>query len=131
MRGTRRRILVVDDEESIRRNLQAYLVDEGFEVTCAESGEKALEILGGTSFDAVIVDMRLQGMDGNTFIERAHGVDSNLGFLIYTGSVGYQPPERLLRLGIGKAHVFTKPLSDMTVLAIALTTLFQTREKHE
>ena len=85
MRKDKGRILVVDDEESIRRNLCIYLEDEEFEVSAAESGEEALEMLTHSSFEAAIVDIRLPGMDGNTFIERAHKLDMELGFLVFTG----------------------------------------------
>lgn len=122
-------ILVVDDEESIRRNLHIYLEDEGFEVSDAESGEEALELLTHRFFEAAIVDMRLPGMDGNTFIERAHELDSDLGFLIYTGSAGYQLPERLARMGMREDQVFMKPLSDMTKLVDVLRGLLQPREE--
>jgi DNA-binding NtrC family response regulator len=125
------RILVVDDEESIRRNLRIYLEDEGFEVIAAESGEKALEMLTRSHFEAAIVDMRLPGMDGNTFIERAHNVDSQLGFLVFTGSMGYQLPERLVSMGMREAHVFMKPLSDIAPLVNALTGLLQMGEELE
>ncbi|MGA2400479.1 MAG: response regulator [Syntrophobacteraceae bacterium] len=125
------RILVVDDEESVRRSLRAYLEDEGFEVIEAENGEKALEVLGKNRVAAAIVDIRLPGMDGNDFIERAHQMDSNLGFLVFTGSVNYQLPERLLRLGVGEAQMFVKPLGDVAPLTTALKTILQMREDHE
>ncbi|HQN18673.1 MAG TPA: response regulator [Syntrophobacteraceae bacterium] len=131
MKENKGRILVVDDEESIRRNLLIYLDDEGFEVRGAESGEEGLEMLTHDSFEAAIVDMRLPGIDGNTFIERAHELDGQLGFLIYTGSAKYQLPERLTRIGLTETQVFMKPLSDMTPLVSALTEVLQTRDEDE
>lgn len=131
MRKDKGRILVVDDEESIRRNLCIYLEDEEFEVSAAESGEEALEMLTHSSFEAAIVDIRLPGMDGNTFIERAHKLDMELGFLVFTGSVGYQLPERLACMGMKEGQVFMKPLSDMTAMVNSLRGLLQTREERE
>ncbi|MFM8453871.1 MAG: response regulator, partial [Gammaproteobacteria bacterium] len=63
-------ILVVDDEDMIRTNLQAYLEDENYPVMVAESGEKAVEIvkLGLFTPDVAVVDMRLPNMDGNSVI---------------------------------------------------------------
>ncbi len=123
------RVLVVDDEECIRRNLRIYFEDEGFEVSGAESGEEALEMLTNSGFEVAIVDMRLPGMDGNTFIERAHEVDSQLDFLIFTGSAGFQLPEQLVRMGMNEEQVFMKPLNDMTELVAALTGVLQAREE--
>jgi len=128
MREVRRRILVVDDEECIRRNLRIYLEDEGFEVSDVQSGEEALEILVRQPFEAAIVDMRLPGIDGNAFIEEAHKVDSTLGFLIFTGSAGYQLPERLTRIGLRESQVFRKPLGDMTGLVKALAGILRERQ---
>jgi len=131
MREAGRRVLVVDDEECIRRNLRIYLEDEGFEVSDVQSGEEALEILVRQPFEAAIVDMRLPGIDGNAFIEEAHKVDSALGFLIFTGSAGYQLPERLTRIGLRESQVFRKPLSDMTGLVEALTGILRERQDSE
>ena len=125
MMESKKRILVVDDEESIRRNLRIYLEDEGFEVSGAESGERALEMLTEKTFDAAIVDMRLPGMDGNSFIERAHELDAQLGFLVFTGSVGYQLPKQLAGTGMGESRVFMKPQSDLTPLVKELTGLLE------
>jgi CheY-like chemotaxis protein len=116
----RRRILVVDDEESIRRSLRAYLEDEGVDVVATGSGEEALETLSHSHADAAIVDIRLPGMDGNTFIERAHDLRPEMTFVIYTGSVDYKVPGRLQAAGLNDQHVFKKPLSDMSVLSAAV-----------
>lgn len=123
------RILIVDDEESIRRSLRAYLEDEGFEVIAAGTGEEGLELLGSTPADAVIVDMRLPGMDGNTFIEAAHDLQPGMGVLIYTGSVGYKPPSNLQSIGVGEERVFRKPLRDMSVLVSTIKELFCVRRQ--
>ena len=114
MREEKGRILVVDDEESIRRNLRSYLEDEGLRVSDAESGEEALDLLTNNPFEAAIVDMRLPGMDGNAFIEHAHELDSQLGFLIFTGSAGYQLPEQLTKMGMQR-----------------VTGLYETAERYE
>jgi two-component system, OmpR family, response regulator len=120
MREKKPRILVVDDEESIRRSLRTYLEDEGFEVVTAGSGERGLEILARGAADVAIVDIRLPGMDGNVFMERAQAVRPGIAFLICTGSVGYTPPEKVQALGIGDRDIFQKPLNDMALLAAAV-----------
>ena len=58
------RILVVDDEESIREFLEIMLRKEGYEVTCAEDGAKALEIIKKKSVDMVISDMQMPNKTG-------------------------------------------------------------------
>jgi DNA-binding NtrC family response regulator len=128
---TNRRILILDDEEGFRRSLRAYLEDEGFEVLEAESGEQALEIVVRSRIDAVIVDIRLPGIDGNAFMECAHRFHPDLRFLVFTGSVDYQLPDRFRKLGINEARVFFKPLDDMAALTNALKTIFKKKEDHE
>ena len=58
------RILVVDDEPGVRTALESILVDEGYQVVCAETGEEGLEKLGQAAFDAVLLDVWLPGIDG-------------------------------------------------------------------
>jgi two-component system, OmpR family, response regulator len=125
MGETGHRILVVDDEESIRRGLRAYLEDDGFEVIIVESGEEGMEVLKREATDGAIVDIRLPGMDGGAFMERAHELRPEMKFLVYTGSVGYSPPSSLDAVGVSEDSVFKKPVMDMSVLAAALRRLFQ------
>ncbi|MBL8140098.1 MAG: response regulator, partial [Acidobacteria bacterium] len=58
------RVLVVDDERSMRELLYIMLRREGYEVTLAESGEQALAALGRHAFDLVISDIRMPDMSG-------------------------------------------------------------------
>jgi len=126
MKGRTWRILVVDDEESIRRLLKAYLEDEGFLVTMAATGEEGLETLSREAIHGAIVDMRLPGMDGNRFIELAYGLQPGLKFLVYTGSIDYKPSASLANCGLRDCDVFRKPLRDMSVLSAAMLDLLQT-----
>ena len=64
------RVLVVDDEPAIRTSLTAVLKDEGFEAEAVESGEACLARLGERSFDVVLLDVWLPGMDGMEVLER-------------------------------------------------------------
>lgn len=57
-------ILVVDDEERIRRLLRMYLEKEGYEIDEAEDGESALEKASQTNYDLVLLDVMLPGIDG-------------------------------------------------------------------
>ena len=57
-------ILVVDDERAMRESLEEILTLEGFQVTLADSGEAALEILRKTPIDLMLLDLKMKGMDG-------------------------------------------------------------------
>ncbi len=58
------RILIVDDEATIRASLQESLVADGYDVETAESGEEALARCHGTAYDLVITDLKLPGVSG-------------------------------------------------------------------
>jgi len=68
------RVLVVDDEPGIRRQLTFLLEDEGFDVTAVESGSLALKAAEEASFDVVILDVRLPDIPGtrvfSTLVDR-------------------------------------------------------------
>jgi len=66
------RVLVVDDEESLRHMLSLALSKAGFQVWTAGSGDEALELMRKSPpFDVCLSDVRMPGMDGLTFIEHA------------------------------------------------------------
>jgi len=67
MKGT---ILVVDDERSIQVGLKGLLAREGHEVTTAGSGEEALRLLNSHSFDLVLTDLRMPGLDGMDLLKK-------------------------------------------------------------
>jgi DNA-binding NtrC family response regulator len=67
MKGT---ILVVDDERSIRVGLNGLLAKEGYEVTTAESGRAALQVLNGQPFDLVLTDLRMPELDGVSLLKK-------------------------------------------------------------
>ncbi len=110
-------ILIVEDEEMVRINLEDFLQDEGFEVKSVSSGEAGLEILSKAAFSTVVADMRLPGIDGNTFIKNAKKIQPNLNVVIHTGSTFYSVPRELREIGITQEQVLLKPLSDMSILS--------------
>ena len=64
-------ILVVDDESVQREMLKGFLVKQGYGVESAEDGRRALEKFRSGSFDLVITDLRMPGMDGLQSAHRA------------------------------------------------------------
>jgi DNA-binding NtrC family response regulator len=118
------RVLAVDDEQQIARNLQAFLEDEGLWVSPAHCGDEALALRRpGTVFDGCIVDPRLLGMDGNVSILALHEICPTLRFVLHTGSFNYNIPQELRWLGIGEIERFRKPVPSVTMLATRVRSL--------
>lgn len=79
-----RRILVVDDEATIRLALSRFLRTRGFEVAVAETAAGALEVLAGQRFSLVLCDLRMPGLSGLELVPRALALDGDLGIIMLT-----------------------------------------------
>ncbi len=78
------KILVVDDERSIRDLLSIYLNREGFEVHCAEDGQVALECCQAQAFDIVIADIKMPRLDGIGLLHRVREFAPQTIFIMIT-----------------------------------------------
>lgn len=76
------RILIVDDDESMRLALSKYLSKAGYEVAVAESGEKAISRLANERFSVALVDLRMTGMSGMDVVPAALELDPELAILM-------------------------------------------------
>ena len=86
MESKLKRILVVDDEQSIRDILSKMLSIIGFEVVVAGTGDEGLGLFQDEPFDLVITDLEMPGMDGWTLTSRIKGDSPDTPVLIITGS---------------------------------------------
>ena len=80
--STPSRILVVDDEKLIRWSVGERLQRDGFEVTSAESGEQALDLIAASVPDLMLLDVRLPGLDGLATLQRALSIHPDLAVLM-------------------------------------------------
>lgn len=78
------RILVVDDEESIREFLDIMLRKEGYQVTCVEDGQQAIDILTKKSFDLVISDLQMPHVTGIELLKHCKDTYPDLLFMMIT-----------------------------------------------
>ena len=76
------KILVVDDEESIRILFKEELEEEGYKVITAENGEKALEIIKIEKPDLVTLDIKMPGEDGLEILREIREIDYDLPVII-------------------------------------------------
>ena len=110
------RILVLDDDDSIRESMLLYFADLELEAVGASSTTEARAILSSGPCDIAIVDLRLPGDSGEDFIEEANRLYPELRFVIHTGSANYQLPRRLAGVGIRPQDVHAKPVADLAQL---------------
>ncbi len=78
------RVLLVDDEESLRITLAANLELEGFEVLEADCGEKALELLAQHEVDLLLTDIRMPGINGVELFRRARALRPSVPVVLMT-----------------------------------------------
>jgi len=110
-------ILIVDDEVSIRHSLKDVLEEEGYKTVGAESGEACLETLRKTSFDVVLLDVWLPGIDGLETLEKIRDMEAASEVIMISGHGTIETAVRTTKLG---AYDFLKkPLSiEKTLIVI-------------
>ena len=80
------KILVVDDEKVVREITQAFLTLNGYDVSTAENGKEAFEILLNSHYDVVITDMQMPLMGGMELLERIAQIKADTVTILLTGS---------------------------------------------
>ena len=101
------KILVVDDELSLRDSLKEWLEEEGFTTGMAESGQQALEMLAKEDYHLMLSDIKMPGMDGVELLTRAKKQYPDLGVVMMTAYAAIDTAVDAMKIG---AHDYlTKP----------------------
>ena len=113
-------ILIIDDDDMLRRTLARGLRADGFDVITAASAEDGADILGKIVVDAVVLDRMMTGMDGLTFLKNMRAGGDATPVIMLTAMTGPEnaiaglsggaddylaKPFQLRELEIGRAHV--------------------------
>ncbi len=85
-KATRGQVLIVEDEEALRRAYGRILESEGFATTLAASGEEALYAMQNHQFHVIVSDIRLSGMDGLELLRAVRHLDLDIPVVLVTGS---------------------------------------------
>jgi len=121
IRDGRSRVLVVDDESSIRELLAKTLALAEYDVDTAPDGRAALERLRLGNYDLLIADLKMPGMDGLTLIREAKRLKADIPLIIITSFCTESSAIEALNLGV--AGYLTKPFRVPQVLAAAARAL--------
>lgn len=109
-------IMILDDERVLREAFAAYFEDRLWQPILAESAEEALQLLETETPAAVLVDIRLPGMDGDDFIRKACQLEHKMAFVICTGSPEYIVPSDLGECTQVADQIFRKPVARLVDL---------------
>src|SRR4051812_35708943 len=93
------RILVVDDEESIREFFEIMLRREGYHVLTAVNGKNALELLKKSSVDLIISDIQMPEMSGLQFLQTVREADPEMIFIMITAFGSTETAVEAMKLG--------------------------------
>lgn len=111
---TAKKIMIVDDEKSIRQSLSDVLRDEGFDVILASDGHKALKMLDSNLPDLVILDIWMPVMDGTEVLKEIKAIQPNLPVIMISGHGNIEAAVKTIKLGA--YDYIEKPLSLEAVL---------------
>jgi excisionase family DNA binding protein len=121
VRHGRARILVVDDEASIRDLLAKTLALAEYDVDTAPDAATALSRVRASEYDLLIADLRMPGMDGLTLVRQVKGIRAELPVIIITGFSSETSAIEAVNLGV--AGYLRKPFRVPEVLAAAAKAL--------
>ncbi len=93
------KILIVDDELSVRASLEEWFVEDGFQVVTAESAEDALMKMHSGPFDLILLDIKMPGMDGITLQQKIKEIDPNAMVIIITAYASVDTAVKALKQG--------------------------------
>jgi len=126
------RILVVDDEHTLRESCAAVLRHEGYDVTVSSRGQDALDLLKRRAFDVVLVDLYMSQVDGLALLRAALGTNHDTIVIVMTGNPSVESSVEALRQGA--FDYLPKPFSAshlQVLIGRAVHTLLVARETRE
>ncbi len=111
-----KKILILDDDTSVRHSLVKFFEDLEYKVLAVKSAEEALVVVEKEQIDQAIVDLRLPGISGDEFIQKVYDKYENMIFVIHSGSINYNIPFDFKTMPRLSDHVFQKPIIDLFYL---------------
>jgi len=124
-------ILVVEDDTDIQQLVSYNLIKAGFNVTCADTGEEALQLLGREPVDAMVLDLMLPGKDGNEVCRAVRSQEAIKGLPIIMLTAKSEEDDIVSGLECGADDYVTKPFSPRVLIARLEAALRRTPESTE
>ncbi len=92
-------LLIVDDEAVLRESLRDWLVDAGYEISLAMSGEEALQMLKDHHFNFLVIDYGLPGINGILVLKKANEIQPRAKSVIMTANPSLELARQAVKLG--------------------------------
>jgi DNA-binding NtrC family response regulator len=127
--NTQGKLLIVDDELSVRDSLSKWFQEEGYEVTASENASDALTQLARQRWDAALVDIKMKGTDGIELQRRMHEIDAGMAVIIMTGYASVETA--IAALKNGAYDYVTKPLDPDDIAHLVKNALAHKRATEE
>ncbi len=127
--NTQGKLLIVDDEPSVRDSLGKWFREEGYEVATTENASDALTRLAEQRWDAALVDIKMHGTDGIELQRRMHEIDPELVVIIMTGYASVETAVAALKNGA--YDYVTKPLDPEEIAHLVKNALAHKRTVQE
>jgi EAL domain-containing protein (putative c-di-GMP-specific phosphodiesterase class I) len=119
------RVLLVDDDHSIRRDYARALRRAGWEVDTAEDGREAIESLGGAAYGVVVSDISMPGISGLEFLRAVRQRDLDVPVVLMTGSPGLDSAVEAVEYGAFRYLIKPVALSALTEAVKSATQLYR------
>ncbi len=107
--------LIVEDDAAVRNTLAKVLTSSGIHSELTSTGQEAIECLAGESFDIVLLDINLNGMDGFEVIHALRDAGNQIPVMVVSGRT--EDVDLLYSLEIGADDYITKPFNPVTLAA--------------
>ena len=125
------RILIVDDNESIRNLMKTYLLQDGYQVLTASDGIEALEVLDKEQVDLMIADIMMPNMDGYTLTKDLRDANYNLPILMVTAKESFEDKKKGFIVGTDDYMVKPIDFDEMLLRVSALLRRAKIMNEHK
>ena len=123
------RILVIDDEEAIRKTLSAILTDAGYVVDTAENGKQAIQKTKANFYNLALIDIRLPDMEGTELLTALDERTPKMRKVILTGFPALENAVKAINKGVD--YYLIKPINPDELLRVIKELLDEQKQEKE
>jgi DNA-binding NtrC family response regulator len=93
------RILIIDDDATIRNVLTTFLAENGLQVEAAKDGERGLALLRDSHFDVILCDLIMPGINGLDILKQLSAANNTIPFILITAYGSIQTAVEAMKIG--------------------------------